>query len=121
MTWFRCLGGGGGSQPFPYTESKSQSGNTPIEFSLPSTNGKTTHVTVSGTVYAPSALVGFEATVGTISNNNLNVTETSAYHWSYVQTFDITCDVADGRIIYNGALNLGSIVTASVSYMVQAG
>lgn len=116
MAWFRC---GGGSQSFPYTESKSQSGDTPIEFSLPNTNSKTTHVTVTGTVYAPSALLGFEAIVGTISNNNLTVTQTSAYHWSYVQTFDITCDVADGRIIYNGALNSGSEVTASMSYVIN--
>lgn len=117
MAYFRC--GGGGSQPVPYTESKSQSGAAPIEFSLPGTNRKTTHITITGTVYAPSALLGFQSTVGNISNNNLTVTQTSPYHWDYVQTFDITCSVADGRIIYNGDLNSGSVITASMSYVIN--
>lgn len=104
------------TQSSPYVENKSQSGATPMEFSLPGTNGKTTRITITGTVYAPSALLGFNANVGTISNSDLTTTETSSYHWSYVLSFDITCGMTDGRIIYNGALNGGSVVTASLSY-----
>lgn len=118
MAWYRCLGGIE-IKPFPYTENKSQSGATPINFLLPGTNGKTTRITITGMTYAPSALLGFNATVGTISNEDLTTTETSAYHWSYVLSFDITCDMADGRIVYNGALNAGSQVTASLSYVIN--
>ena len=105
------------TQSFPYVETKSQSGSTPVEFNLPGTNNRTTRITITGTVYAPSVLLGFDATVGAISNSDLTTTETSAYHWSYLLSFDITCGRADGRIIYNGALNAESVVTASLSYI----
>lgn len=118
MAWYRCLGGIE-IKPFPYTESKSQSGATPIDFLLPGTNGRTTRITIIGTVYAPSALLGFNANTGTISNENLTTTPTSSYRWSYILSFDITCTTEDGWIVYNGALNGGSQVTADLSYAIN--
>lgn len=101
---------------YTVTVSASQHGSTPIAFTLSRTKNKITHITITGTVYAPSALTGFVATSGMIANDSLEVTQTSSYHWSYIQSFDLICDNTDGSIVYSGSLNSGSDVTANLTY-----
>lgn len=98
-----------------YTDYLLRNGSTPISFNLPSTENRTTRVSIYGTSYAPAPPTGFIATSGTITDRVFNVTQTSAYHWSYTDVFNITCGDSIGVIKYNDALNDGSQCTALVT------
>ena len=100
-----------------YFQTTFSRGATPLTITLLETANKTSHIKLTGSVWAPSIPTGYTATVGTISNNSFTTTETSAYHWDYVQEFDITCGVDDAVIVYNGGLNNMSEVSLDVYHI----
>lgn len=100
-----------------YFQNTSSTGATPLTITLLETANKTSHIRLTGSVWAPSIPTGYTATTGTISNNNFTTTETSAYHWDYVQEFDITCGVDNAVIVYNGGLNNMSEVSLNVYHI----
>ena len=92
-------------------------GTTPLTITLLETANKTSHIKLAGSVWAPGIPTGYTATTGTISDNSFTTTETSDYHWDYVQEFDITCDNDNAVIIYNGELNQASEVSLNVYHI----
>lgn len=100
-----------------YFQATSTRGATPLTITLLETANKTSHIKLTGSVWAPSIPTGYTATTGTISNNSFTTTETSEYHWDYVQEFDITCGDNNAVIVYNGELNFKSEVSLDVYHI----
>ena len=100
-----------------YFQTSFSKGDTPLTITLLETANKTSHIKLTGSVWAPSIPTGYTATTGTISNNSFTTTETSDYHWDYVQEFDITCGNDNAVIVYNGELNNGSEVSLNVYHI----
>lgn len=114
------LGGGGGTTreiDKVYYQNAFSRGATPLTITLLETANKTSHIKLTGSVWAPDIPTGYTATTGTISNNSFTTTETSAYHWDYVQEFDITCGNDNAVIVYNGGLNDASEVSLNVYHI----
>lgn len=100
-----------------YFQNTFSRGDTPLTLTLLETANKTSHIKLTGSVWAPSIPTGYTATTGTISNNRFTTTETSEYHWDYVQEFDITCGNDNAVIVYNGELNYKSEVSLNVYHI----
>ena len=100
-----------------YVQNTFSRGATPLTLTLLETANKTSHIKLTGSVWAPSIPTGYTATTGTISNNRFTTTETSEYHWDYVQEFDITCGNDNAVIVYNGELNQASEVSLNVYHI----
>ena len=113
-------GGASGSSEIDkvYFQDAFAKGDTPLTITLLETANKTSHIKLTGSVWAPSIPTGYTATTGTISNNSFTTIETSEYHWNYVQEFDITCgDNNNAVIVYNGGLNQASEVSLNVYHI----